>query len=92
MALKVFEGIVTSTKMAKTLVVSVNRRHRESRTGKIVTTHKHFKVHCEDTSVKVGDQVSFAQCRPISKDKKFRLAEVLQRAEGVASATVDEVV
>ena len=91
MAGKEFEGTVTSTKMVKTIVVSVSRKYRERRTGKIVSTRKKFKVHCEDASVKVGDLISFGACRPMSKDKKFRLLKVVVRADAVASTVVDDV-
>lgn len=77
---KTFEGTVTSTKMTKTLVVTVSRRFQEKRTGKIVSTRKNYKVHNENTEVKPGDFVSFQECRPISKFKKFRMIELIKKA------------
>lgn len=91
MSNKVFEGVVVSNKMQKTLVVLVSRRYRESRVGKILSTRKKYKVHCEDGTVKEGDLVSFVECRPLSKDKKFRLSKVVKRIE-VAAKTQDEVI
>ena len=90
MAGKTFDGIVTSSKMTKTLVVMVARKYMESRTGKIVNTRKKFKVHSEDATVKEGDSVSFIECAPISKEKKYRLLTVLQRVETAAATTLDE--
>jgi small subunit ribosomal protein S17 len=83
---KTFIGVVKSDKMQKTLVVSVDRKYKERRTGKIVSTRKKYKIHCEDNSkVKTGDTVSFTECRPISKEKSFRLVEVLKKAQVFAS-------
>ena len=90
MATKTFEGLVTSDKMTKTIVVLVSRKHREARTGKIVSTRKKYKVHCEDSSIKTGDKVSFVECRPMSKDKKWRFAKLLQKSDTFV-ALADEV-
>jgi small subunit ribosomal protein S17 len=86
---KTFEGTVVSNKMTKTITVTVSRKFREQRLGKIVGSRKKYKVHCEDSSVKPGDVVSFTECAPVSKDKKFRMVKVLQKAD-VALATSDE--
>jgi small subunit ribosomal protein S17 len=90
MSLKIFEGTVVSNKMQKTLVVLVDRKYREKKLGKILSTRKKYKVHCDDSTVKEGDSVAFIECRPLSKDKKFRLSKVLKRIE-VAAQTQDEV-
>ena len=90
MSLKIFEGTVVSNKMQKTLVVLVDRKYREKKLGKILSTRKKYKVHCDDSTVKEGDSVAFVECRPLSKDKKFRLSKVLKRIE-VAAQTQDEV-
>ncbi len=90
MAAKVFEGRVVSNKMTKTIVVTVSRKFREERTGKIVSASKKVKVHSEDSSVKPGDLVSFAECRPMSKEKRFRLLNIIRKAETIASSTIDE--
>ena len=86
-----FEGKVISNKMTKTLVVAVARQYQEHRTGKIVHRKTKYKVHSTDAEVAEGDLVSFSECRPMSKDKRFRLLSVLKRsqkaletAEGVA--------
>jgi len=90
MAGKIFEGTVVSHKMAKTITVMVGRKFREERTGKIVSSRKKYKVHCDDKTVKAGDVVSFTECAPISKDKKFRMIKVLSKSD-VALATADDV-
>lgn len=90
---RTIEGTVTSTKMTKTVVVTVDRRFQERRTGKIVSTRKKYKVHNENAAVQNGDIVSFQECRPISKDKKFRLLKVLKKAvlsDDVVDDSVEE--
>ena len=89
MSLKTFEGTVTSNKMQKTLVVTVTRKFREGHVGKIVSSRKKYKVHSEDSSVSVGDLVSFAECAPISKDKKFRLLKVIRKGDAVEASSLD---
>ncbi len=90
MANKVYEGTVSSNKMLKTLVVSVTRRFREERTGKIVSSNKKYKIHSEDNTVKAGDLVEFAECRPMSADKRHRLLKVVRRAEALVGSALDE--
>jgi len=87
--MKTFEGLVTSNKMQKTIVVMVTRKYRESRVGKIVSARKKYKVHSEDSAINIGDRVEFVECRPISKDKKFRLLKVLRKGEQVAASTLE---
>lgn len=92
MSARTFEGTVTSNKMTKTLVVTVTRQFQEARTGKIVYKDKKYKVHSEDSAVNEGDQVLFSECRPISKEKKFRLLKVVKQAQKaleVKDPTVD---
>ena len=90
MAGKVYEGIVLSNKMQKTLVVQVGRKQREPVTGKIVSTRQKYKVHCEDGSVKAGDRVAFTDCRPLSREKRFRFLKLVQKVEQAAGMS-DEV-
>jgi small subunit ribosomal protein S17 len=70
---KRFFGIVISDKMAKTLVVSVDRVKVHPKYKKRYTVSKKYKVHDEKGSYKEGDSVSFIECRPLSKDKKWRV-------------------
>jgi small subunit ribosomal protein S17 len=86
---KEFFGIVSSNKMQKTIVVVVDRRYKERRTGKIVSARKKYKVHSDDSSINIGDMVSFVESRPISKDKKFRLLKVLKKTELAIEAAAE---
>jgi small subunit ribosomal protein S17 len=82
-------GTVTSAKMLKTLVVTTDRRYREARTGKTVAARSKFKVHCEDATVKAGDTVEIIECRPYSKEKKFRLSKLVKKAPEVVQMRED---
>ena len=77
---KVREGIVISDKMNSTLVVAVNERVRHPRYGKTVQRTKKLYVHDEKNEAKVGDKVRVQETRPLSKLKRWRLAEIVERA------------
>ena len=77
---KVREGIVVSDKMNSTLVVAVNERVSHPRYGKTVQRTKKLYVHDAEDSAKVGDRVRVQETRPLSKLKRWRLTEVLERA------------
>ena len=81
-------GTVTSNKMHKTVVVTVERVTRHPLYGKVVRRNKKYKAHDEGNTCQVGDQVRIPECRPISKDKKFFVEEILQRAVIVDEANV----
>lgn len=81
-------GTVTSDKMEKTVVVTVERTTRHPLYGKVIKVNKKYKAHNEDNSAKVGDVVRIRECRPISKDKKFFVEEILERAIIVDEANV----
>lgn len=68
---KIFKGKITSTKMKKTIVVMVEQKYRHPKYGKVIIRHKKYKAHCEDDKFKVGETVTIAESRPISKDKHF---------------------
>ena len=68
---KILTGIVTSTKMAKTVVVDVERRFRHPVYRKVIRRNKKFKAHVEDIELQAGDMVEIKEVRPISKDKHF---------------------
>lgn len=74
------EGAVVSAKMAKTIVVQVDRRIRHQKYGKYYTISKKFKVHDEHAKAKVGDVVLIEETRPISKDKRWRYLETIKSA------------
>ena len=76
---KIRTGIVTSTKMKKTIVVQVSRLARHQRYSRVIRRAGSFKVHDETNSAAVGDLVKIMETRPISKDKRWRLVEILQR-------------
>ena len=71
---KKFKGTVVSTKMAKTAVVVVDAFKMHPKYKKRYKVSKKYKVHDEKGSAKAGDTVEFVECRPLSKDKKWRLA------------------
>ena len=77
---KVREGLVVSDSMDATVVVAVIERVRHPRYGKTVQRTKRLYVHDADDSAKVGDRVRVQECRPLSKLKRWRLSEVLERA------------
>jgi small subunit ribosomal protein S17 len=77
---KVREGIVISDKMDSTLVVAVNERVRHPRYGKTVERTKKLYVHDEKNEAKLGDKVRVQETRPLSKLKRWRLTEVVERA------------
>ncbi|KKP86661.1 MAG: 30S ribosomal protein S17 [Candidatus Roizmanbacteria bacterium GW2011_GWA2_35_8] len=68
---KILSGEIVSTKMQKTIVVSVERKFRHPRYKKVIIKHKKYKVHNEIADLKVGDKVNIEETRPISKDKHF---------------------
>ncbi len=73
-------GVVISNKMAKTVVVRVERRVPDSKYGKIVKRATTFKAHDERQECKPGDRVRIVETRPLSKDKRWRVAETLEKA------------
>lgn len=81
-------GTVTSNKMDKTVVVTVERVTRHPLYGKVVRRNRKYKAHDEGNACQMGDVVRIRECRPISKDKKFFVEEILQRAVIVDEANV----
>ena len=79
-ARKVREGIVTSDKMDRTAVVTVTERVRHIRYNKTVQRDKKLYVHDEENDLHIGDRVRIAETRPLSKNKRWRIVEVLERA------------
>ena len=73
------EGEVISNKMAKTIVVRVERRFPHPRFRKVVTAYKKFYAHDEKGEAKPGDRVLIEETRPLSKTKRWRLIEVVER-------------
>jgi small subunit ribosomal protein S17 len=73
-------GRVISDKMQKTVVVVIERRVPHPVYGKMVTYHQKLKAHDEQNAAKIGDLVRIAETRPLSKDKRWRLVEIVERA------------
>ena len=73
-------GLVVSDKMDKTVVVAIERRVPHPIYGKMITRTKRLKAHDEENSAKVGDTVRIVETRPLSKDKRWRLLEIVERA------------
>ena len=80
-ARKVREGLVVSAGMNKTAVVAVTERVRHARYGKTVLRTKKLYAHDETNDAGVGDRVRVTETRPLSKLKRWRLVEVLERAK-----------
>ena len=78
---KIREGIVVSTKMDKTLVVAVIERVSHPKYGKTVQRTKKLYAHDEANDVNIGDKVRVMETRPLSKNKRWRVVEVLERAK-----------
>jgi small subunit ribosomal protein S17 len=81
-------GEVVSSKMAKTIVVRVERRFAHARFNKVVTGYKKLYAHDEKGDAKVGDRVRIEETRPLSKIKRWRLVEVVEKSSGVARVAV----
>ena len=79
-ARKVREGIVTSNAMDKTVVVTVTDRVRHARYNKFVMRTKKLHAHDEANDAGVGDKVRVMETRPLSKNKRWRLVDVIERA------------
>ena len=73
-------GIVVSDKMQKTVVVAIERRVAHPVYGKMITRTKRLKAHDEENSAKTGDTVRIVETRPLSKDKRWRVVEIVDRA------------
>jgi small subunit ribosomal protein S17 len=80
---KVMVGRVVSDKMAKTVVVVVETRRRHPLYGKVITLRHRFKAHNESPKAKAGDTVRIVESRPLSRDKHWRVAEIVRAGEVV---------
>ena len=77
---KTREGMVVGTKMDKTAIVAITDRVRHRRYDKTVQRVTKLYVHDEDNTLNVGDRVKVAETRPLSKNKRWRLLEIVERA------------
>ena len=77
---KVRRGYVVSDKMDKTITVEVEDRVKHPLYGKIIKQTKKFKAHDENNECRIGDRVRIMETRPLSKDKRWRLVEIVEKA------------
>ena len=77
---KVRQGIVVSDKMEKTVVVRVERLTKHPTYGKVIRRAKKFKAHDEQNQCRIGDLVEIVETRPLSKDKRWRVTEIVRKA------------
>ena len=78
---KEFIGTVISDKMQKTIIVRITQMKKHLKYGRIIKRYNKFKVHDEKNTAKVGDIVRIQETRPLSKDKRFRLIEVVKKSQ-----------
>jgi small subunit ribosomal protein S17 len=78
---KTREGLVVSDKMDKTVVVAVEDRVKHPKYGKVLRRTKKYKAHDENNECGVGDRVLLMETRPLSATKRWRVAEILERAK-----------
>jgi len=74
-------GVVTSDKMQKSITVAVRRRFKHPIYGKYITKITKYIAHDEEDTCKMGDTVKITETRPLSKRKKWRLVEIIERAK-----------
>ena len=74
-------GVVVSDKMDKTVVVAIKTKVRHPLYGKMVNRTRKFKAHDEENACGIGDTVRIMETRPLSKDKRWRVAEITEKAK-----------
>ncbi len=74
-------GIVVSDKMDKTVVVRVERKYKHPLYGKYIRKHKKFHVHDEKNDANIGDKVKIEEFQPVSKTKRWKLIEIIERSK-----------
>lgn len=74
-------GVVTSNKMDKSIVVQIERRYKHGVYGKYVKKTNRFVAHDENNDCNIGDTVKIMETRPLSKNKNWRLVEIIERAK-----------
>ena len=79
------QGVIVSNKMQKTVVVKVDRKFRHPQYGKVVVRSKKYYAHDETGLLQMGDVVSIMETRPLSKLKRWRVTEVVQKAQAKAA-------
>lgn len=89
---KEFIGEVVSNKMKKTVVVRVTRIAKHAKYSRVMKMENKFKAHDEKGACQVGDMVKIVETRPISKDKRFMVGEILKKTQAPAVELKEEVV
>jgi small subunit ribosomal protein S17 len=87
---RIIQGTVVSDKMDKTIVITVVRKKKHPLYHKVMSVTERYKAHDEDNKCKLGDVVRITECRPMSKDKRWRLIEVLTKGD-VAEVAPDAI-
>jgi small subunit ribosomal protein S17 len=83
-------GTVASDKMQKGCTVRVERRYKHPKYGKYVVASTKYIVHDENNEARAGDRVEISETRPLSKNKRFRLLNIIERAESLADSAPDK--
>jgi len=78
---RVIQGTVVSNKMERTVVVSVERKKKHRLYHKVMSVTERYKAHDDDNRCNLGDLVRIAECRPMSRDKRWRVIEILTRGD-----------
>jgi small subunit ribosomal protein S17 len=78
---RTLQGVVVSDKMDKTVVVAVERLTPHPLYGRVLRRTRKFKAHDEDNGCRAGDTVEITECRPLSRDKSWRVSGILARAQ-----------
>ena len=78
---KVRDGVVISNKMQKTIVIQVDRKLKHPKYGKFLKKSSKYHAHDENDECNIGDTVKIMETRPLSKSKRWRLVEILERAK-----------
>ena len=76
------QGTIVSDKMDKTVVVRVDRLRAHPMYHKVIRTARRYKAHDEENAARIGDVVVIEECRPMSREKRWRIVEWLKRGEG----------
>ena len=87
---KEFTGTVVSDKMQKTVIVRVKQMSKHAKYGRVARSYNKFKAHDEQGVAKLGDTVRIEETRPLSKDKHFRVLEVVKKAQGADKIEIKE--
>ncbi len=78
---KVRDGVVVSNKMTKSIVVEVERKFKHPKYGKFLRKTSRFMAHDENQECQIGDTVRIMETRPLSKNKRWRLVQIIERAK-----------